>query len=272
MTNMLVEQEHDFARPWAKQRVRIYLWCTVASAVSALGAIIGVGVGILPMTPETGIIACGIFTTPIMIAFATPWFDAPGETRTLLEKANEFQMLWFVAAAVGSELWWELPWLVADCFGLMNLTDQDKWGFAWWYYGVADVRYLQSDGSLWGLELVAVTGACMMLASWFKLRTAGNETAKRIKPLWWSFFSMSMMLTIFIVYYASEFRHGFDNFPRRDFWTISIVLIYENLPWLIAPVVSLPFVAMQLGYLYRKSAREAMEPFVPAASTHRSGV
>jgi hypothetical protein len=32
------------------------------------------------------------------------------------------------------------------------------------------------------------------------------------------------------------------------------VLIYENLPWMIAPIVSLPLVAKQLGYLYGRKA------------------
>ncbi len=268
MTTPVLEQ-HDFARPWAKRRRMIYTACVAASTLFVAGVVIGVGVGAIPMTPEVGVVACFLFTTPIVIVFITSWIDVPGEKRTMLERANEFQMIWFVAAAVGSELWWELPWLVGDSLGLMHLTDKDKWGFAWWYYGVADTRYLTSDGALFGMEVVAVGGACILLAAWFKLRKAGNDPAKRIKPLWWSFFTMSMMLTVFFVYYLAEVRHGFSDFPRRGFWDITIVLIYENLPWLIAPIVSLPFVAQQLGYLYRKSAITAMQATaVDQPSTH----
>jgi hypothetical protein len=66
-----------------------------------------------------------------------------------------------------------------------------------------------------------------------------------------------MMLTVFFIYFVAEARHGFPNFPRHGFWDVSIVLIYENLPWMIAPIVSLPFVAKQMGYLYGRKALNA---------------
>jgi hypothetical protein len=44
-------------------------------------------------------------------------------------------------------------------------------------------------------------------------------------------------------------------------------LVYENLPWMIAPIVSLPFVAKQLGYLY---GRKALNSAMPATGTHAS--
>ena len=46
--------EHDFAKPWAKQRVRTYTWCAAFTVTIALGSIIGVGVGLIPMVPLTG--------------------------------------------------------------------------------------------------------------------------------------------------------------------------------------------------------------------------
>jgi hypothetical protein len=257
-------QEHDFAKPWAKRRVKIYAWCFALASVIAVGVIIGVGVGLLPMAPETGVIACFLFITPVFVAFVTSWLDVPGENRTTLEKANEFQMIWFVVAAAASELWWEVAWLIGDVMGLMHLNQQQRWGFIFWYYGVADVRYLNSDGALWAMEFAVVGGAIILLVAWWKLRAAGNDPAKRIRPLWWSFFAMSVMLTVFFIYYVAEARHGFPDFPRRGFWDISLVLIYENLPWIIAPIVSLPFVAKQLGYLYGKIA-------VRSASAESSG-
>ncbi|WP_181428429.1 Emopamil-binding protein [Mycolicibacterium moriokaense] len=260
----LVEREHDFAKPWAKRRVRIYAWCFAVATIIAVGVIIGVGVGLLPMAPGTGVVACFLFITPVFVAFVTSWIDVPGENRTTLEKANEFQMIWFVVAAAASELWWELAWLIGDVLGWMHLTEKQPWGFIFWYYGVADVRYLNSDGSLWAMEAAVVGGATILLVAWWKLKAAGNDPAKRIRPLWWTFFSMSMMVTVFFIYYVAEARHGFPDFPRRGFWDISIVLIYENLPWVIAPLISLPFVAKQLGYLYGKIA-------LTSASTRPTG-
>jgi hypothetical protein len=247
-----LDQQHDFARPWAKHRVQTYLWSSVYATVIAVGAIVGVGVGWIPMVPETGIWACALFITPVFVAFVASWVDAPGENRTTLEKANEFQMIWFVVAAAASELWWELAWLVGDLFGWMDLDANDRWGWIFWYYGINDVRYLNSDGPLWAMEVAAVGGAALMLVAWFKLRSAGNDPEKRIKPLWWCFFTMSVMLCVFFIYFVAEARHGFPNFPRHNFADVFFILIYENLPWLIAPMVSLPFVAKQLGYLYRQ--------------------
>ncbi|MGY4711547.1 hypothetical protein ACXDF8_18605 [Mycolicibacterium sp. CBM1] len=94
----------------------------------------------------------------------------------------------------------------------------------------------------------------ILLYVWWKLRKAGNDPDKRIRPLWWSFATMAMMLTVFFIYFVAAARHGFPNFPRRDFWGVAMVLVYENLPWMIAPIVSVPFVAKQLGYLYGQRA------------------
>jgi hypothetical protein len=270
----LVRQQHDFTKPWAKHRVRVYLWGSVFTAVVAVGAILGVGVGVIPMVPWTGNIACFLFMTPVFIMFWVAWKDAPGENRTALEKGNEFSMLWFCIAGAASELWWELAWLIGDLFGWMHLDETQRWGWVFWYYGINDVRYLESDGPLWAMELVVVIGAAVMLYAWWKLRKAGNDPAKRIGPLWWTFFTMAAMLTVFVIYFVAEARHGFPNFPRHYFWDITLVLIYENLPWIIAPIVSLPFVAKQLGYLYGQLALQSESTTaatVPARDLASSG-
>ena len=90
---MTMALEHDFTKPWATQRVKVYLLCAAFTATVAVGSIIGVGVGLIPMVPVTGTVACFLFMTPVFIMFIASWIDAPGETRTTLEKANEFQML-----------------------------------------------------------------------------------------------------------------------------------------------------------------------------------
>ena len=247
-----LDQKHDFAKPTASFRKKTYWWSAAYATVIATGLIVGVGVGALPMDPHVGIYGCVLFITPVFVAFAVSWMDAPGENRTTLEKANEFQMVWFLVAAAASELWWELAWLIGDLFGWMHLDAHDRWGWIFWYYGINDTRYLNSDGALWAMELAAVSGAAIMLFSWFKLRAAGNDPKLRIKPLWCCFFTMSVMLSVFFIYFVAEARHSFPDFPRHGFWDVSMILVYENLPWLIAPIISLPFVAKQLGYLYRQ--------------------
>jgi hypothetical protein len=254
-----LDQKHDFAKPPARFRKNVYKSSAAFATVVAVGLILGVGLEVLPMDAAVGIYGCVLFITPVYIAFVVSWIDAPGENRTTLERANEFQMVWFVVAAAASELWWELVWLVGDPLGLMRLDEHDRWGWIFWYYGINDTRYLESDGALWAMEFVAVCGAAVMLYSWFKLRAAGNDPAKRIPPLWCCFVTMSVMLCVFAIYFIAEARHGFPHFERPYFWDVATILIYENLPWLIAPIISLPFVAKQLGYLYRQLPSDAVE-------------
>ncbi len=248
-------EHHDFTKPYAKNRKRIY---TGVAAVMAAGYIVtagGTGLGIFPTTPITGLLACIIFTNAIWVAFWACWFvNGPGEKRTTLEKADEFTMLWACVAAVGSELTWELPWLVADALGRAHITPNDRWVYIWYYYARVDERYLHSDGALWGIEAVVVLAAVLLLVQWFRLRGTPTHDPKRISALWWSLFAMTVMLTIFVVYYAAEVRHGFPN-VQRGFWDLTVIFVYENLPWLLAPMISIPFTAMQLAYLYREQGR-----------------
>ena len=200
----------------------------------------------------------------------TAWWDAPQENRTTLEKANEFMIVWFPITAA-SQIFWELTWLVGDVFGKMNLTEKDHWGWLWWFYGAADTRYLISDAGLFGMESVAVIGGIIMITQWWRLLTARNDVAKRINALWWSVFAMSMMLAVLVIYYIAEARAGFANIDQ-GFWGFALKFVFMNIPWLVAPVVSLPFAAKQLAYLYRSTADVHAERPNMAANLSRSTI
>lgn len=250
-------EQHDFTRPVAKRRTRVYQLCTLVMTVSAIAFIVGVGTGILPNSPATAWIGSLFFVTPFYVALATAWWgDAPGEKRTKLEKANEFQMIWCFIAAFGSEITWELPWLVLDAFGKMDLTADDRWGYFFYFYNQVDTRYLKSDPALYGMELTVVALSIVLLVAGWRIRKAGNgDIAQRIRMQWLSFASMTAMLTIFVIYYMAEVRNGFANI-RKGFWDIVIIFIYDNAAWAIAPIVLLPLVAQQLAYLYSRQALE----------------
>ncbi|MEW5808735.1 MAG: Emopamil-binding protein [Actinomycetota bacterium] len=250
-------EHHDFTRPMAQRRMRIYQLCTAVMTVSAIFFVVGVGTGVLPNSPATAWIGSLFFVTPFYVALATAWWvEAPGENRTKLEKANEFQMIWCFIAAFGSEITWELPWLILDAFGKMDLTAEDRWGYFFYFYNQVDTRYLKSDPALYGMELTVVGLSLVLLFAGWRIRKAGNgDIAQRIRLQWLSFASMSAMLTIFVVYYMAEVRNGFAN-VRKGFWDIVIIFIYDNMAWFIAPVVLLPLVAQQIGYLYRRQALE----------------
>lgn len=60
-------EHHDFTKPYAKNRKRIYAG---VAAVMAAGYIVtagGTGLGIFPTTPITGLVACIIFTNAIWL-------------------------------------------------------------------------------------------------------------------------------------------------------------------------------------------------------------
>ncbi|MDG4666361.1 Emopamil-binding protein [Mycobacterium sp. 236(2023)] len=234
--------------------------------VAIIFFVVGVGTGFVPNSPAAAYIGSMFFVTPFYVALATAWWgDAPGENRTKLEKANEFQMIWCFIAAFGSEITWELPWLILDAFGKMDLTADDRWGYFFYFYNQVDTRYLKSDPALYGMELTVVGLSLVLLFAGWRIRKAGNgDIAQRIRLQWLSFASMSAMLTIFVVYYMGEVRNGFAN-VRKGFWDIAIIFIYDNVAWLIAPIVLLPLVAAQIGYLYRRQALENASSATPPA-------
>lgn len=255
----LPEEIHDFTRPVANRRKRIYFACTTVMTLAIVFFVVGVGTGFIPNSPTAAYIGSLFFVTPFYVALAAAWWgDAPGEKRTKLEKANEFQMIWCVIAAFGSEITWELPWLILDAFGKMHLTEDDRWGYFFYFYNQVDVRYLNSDPALYGMELTVVGLSLVLLFAGWRIKKAGNgDIAQRIRLQWLSFFSMTAMLTIFVVYYMAEVRHGFAN-VRKGFWDIAIVFIYDNMAWAIAPIVLLPLIAQQIAYLYRRQTLESV--------------
>lgn len=210
----------------------------------------------------TGFIAGPALCVPLFVMMAAAWWDAPGENRTTLEKSNEFMLLWFPITA-SSELFWELVWLIGDAFGLMNLTEQDRWGWMWWIYGAADTRYLTSDPGLYGVETFVVLGGIVLVIQWVRLLTAKNDTAKRINALWWCCFALVNNLTAFGIYYVSELRAGFEHL-EQGVWGFTLKFVFMNTPWLVGPLISLPFIVKQLAYLYRISS--PLEG-IPASST-----
>jgi hypothetical protein len=253
---------HDFARPWAPHRLKVYFWCAAFGLLFSVLPIILVGTGVWPMEP-TGLIFGPALCVPLFVAMAAAWWDAPGENRTTLEKSNEFLMVWFPITAA-SEIFWELVWLVGDVLGYMDLTEQDRWGWLWWIYGVADIRYLTSDPGLYAVETFVVIGGITLFVQWFRLGTAGDDIGKRINALWWSCFALTNNLTAFGIYYVSETRASFEHL-EQGFWGFVLKFLFMNSPWLVGPAICLPFIVKQLAYLYRISGPpESPSPESPA--------
>ncbi len=241
---------HGFMRRWEPRRLKVYFWCSVFGLLLSGVPVILVGTGVWPMEP-TGLIFGPALTVPLYVAMAAAWWDAPGEQRTTLEKSNEFLLVWIPITA-SSQIFWELVWLVGDLFGYMDLTEENRWGWMWWFFGAADTRYLTSDPGLFAVETFVVIGGIVLLVQWLRLLAAGDDISKRINALWWCCLALANNLTAFGIYYVSEARASFEHLGQ-GFWGFVLKFVFMNSPWLVGPAICLPFIVKQLAYLYRIS-------------------
>jgi len=250
-----MKRESDLTRDVAPVRRRIYIACGVATIILALVALLGVGFNVISPSP-TNYWVGGIVVIPMFAALGAAWFcDAPGESRTNVEKASELTRVWFLVTAI-SQVTWELPWLVGDVQGWMHFTANDHWGWYWWYYGVADTRYLHSDPNLWAMEMCAIIGGLLTLFAFCRLMTpAKRDIRQHIISLWIGFFGVAMLYTVLIIYYVSAIRAHFD-FCEHTVAGMVVLFFIDNLPWILAPLIVIPSIPMQIDSLYRKLARQ----------------
>ncbi|MBB1023216.1 MULTISPECIES: Emopamil-binding protein [unclassified Dietzia] len=240
---------HDFGRPWGTRRKDIYIWTTVAALVICVVPFAGVVLHWWDAEPA-GFIAAALICGPIIIPMVVAWWDDPGETRTMLERFNEFMIVWIPITA-SSQVLWEITWLIGDLLGHMNLTAEDRWGWFWYFYGAADTRYLISDAGLFGMETVAAIGGCILLYNWLPLLRTKDDDRRRIRILWWCYFAFAMMTAVIIIYYVAEARDSFANI-EQGFWGFALKFVFMNIPWMVAPVVSMLFIPKMMAVLYQR--------------------
>ncbi|MEI2713195.1 MAG: hypothetical protein V9G04_07815 [Nocardioides sp.] len=245
-------QQHDFGRPWAAHRKRIYFWMGVLCFFVTIPPWIGVMLEWWSPEPM-GTIAAGAVCVPIMVPLFAAWWDAPGENRTTLEKAYEFMLVWFPISALSQGLW-ELTWLVGDALGYMNLTEDQHWGWFWWFYGAADTRFLLSDPGIYGMEtVVVVCGAVLMYHHWILIGKGRHDDKIRVRSIYWCAVALTMMQAVIFIYYVSEARSGFA-FIEQGFWGFALKFVFMNLPWLFSPMILIPLIPKMLAYLHAKNA------------------
>jgi len=247
------QQKHNFNRPWATHRKRLYLLDVIMILIVTIIPWAGVLMGKFDPGRSYywwGLIVYFFYVSPVFIA----WWDAPGENRTTLEKAYEFTCVWIPISA-GSQVLWEIPWIVMELMGMMNgAGPQDVWLWFWWGFGVGDTRYLISDPLIFALECGAIPGG--LLLSWilYRLVTAGENSAKRLRSLILLALTFCEMLTVVAIYFIAEIYNGFGhlNYDTYGFaYTFYYLFIYMNIWWFIVPAVALPFVLKMIDYLYR---------------------
>ena len=136
--------ETNFARPVAPHRGRIYLGTGLFTFAVFLLMTIGVQLGFIAPTFTTDVIVNLIFGVPVLLLPLVILWDAPGENRTRLDKAAELT-LFYLPYTAGSQIGYELMFLIGHPLGLWAPTDDPGWKWLWWQYGLADTRYVSGN-------------------------------------------------------------------------------------------------------------------------------
>lgn len=201
-------------------------------------------IGIIPPTPSDDVMS--LVMLPILfVPFAAFW-DNPGEHRTQLERLAEFSYVWLFLSGV-TQTTWELPWFVFDQLGWVhNITAADHWLWPWWVYGVADTRYITSNPTIAGLEFCAgFAGPFELYACWL------FKKGRRVEANWWALLIGWGLTWATVVFFVAEWHVGWMNIQDGDFgfWVKFVGL---NLPWIAAPLGTIPASIKELAYLYEQ--------------------
>lgn len=243
----------NLGRPLYGRRKTIYL-SAAALTIAFVGiALLLVMFRVIPPTPTDMYSSC-IMLAVLFVPFAAFW-DNDGETRTNLERMSEFAFLWLFISGV-TQTFWELPWFILDLTGLIhNVTAEDTWAWMWWVYGGADTRYITSNPTIAGLEFMAGFSGPLEIYGWW-LYTYGKTSQQKIKGAWWALVIGVGLTYLTGVFFVAEWHVDWVNIQQGafGFWVKFVGL---NLPWLIAPIVTIPAAIYELGYLYRLQGYEA---------------
>jgi hypothetical protein len=249
----LLDHEPNFAQPWAPHRKRIYLGTAAFTAFMFVLLTICVSVGIVAPSFTVDVIANLIFGIPvILIPFVVLW-DAPGEKRTRLDKATELTLFWLPYSA-GSQIGYELVFLIGHPLGLWAPTTDPGWKWLWWQYGLADTRYVSGNPWIFALEIVGVTTGVTIFVVWTRLIRTNLSTEARIRWLWLAFTGVAIIMSSTAVYFLAEVGAGFRDIGQGAFG-LWFKFVAENSPFIVVPPLVLYSIHLQIDYLTRKAAR-----------------
>ena len=254
----------DLARPFAPHRLKIYV--VLFSFVGAVFAFmtIAAGTGLVAPSLAVDVAANLIFGTPVIVLPFVLLWKAPGEQRSRLALAAELIMV-YIPLTAGSQLTYELPFLIGHPFNLWGTTSDPGWRWLWWQYGLADTRYRSDDNFIFGLEFGAVLVGILLFVVWTRMLRRDLRDESRIRCLWLSFFGVAVLITGTTAYYVAEVRAGFSDIGQGayGFW---FKFIAENVPYLILPY----FVLYAIYYLTDHLTRLAGPVAASVAASSRS--
>jgi hypothetical protein len=255
----------ELARPFAPHRLRAYVGLLSVVGLVFVFMTIAEATGLLPPTLTVDVAANLIFGIPVLLLPLILFWKARGEQRSRLQLAAELTLI-YIPLTAGSQLTYELPFLLGHPFNLWTPKADPGWQWLWWQYGLADTRYRSDDPWIFGLEFAAVLVGIMLTIAWLRLLRKDLPDESRIKSLWLVFFGIAVLFTGTVVYYVTEIRAGFNDIGQGAYG-LWFKLVGENVPYMILPVFVLYAVYIQIDYLTRRAGRTAESPASVRAET-----
>jgi hypothetical protein len=249
----LETREPNFARPVARHRGRIYLGVGLLTGIVFLGMTFGVEFGLIAPTFTSDVIANLLFGIPVLLVPIALLWNAPGENRNRLDKAAELT-LFYLPYTAGSQIGYELMFLIGHPLGWWTPTTDPGWKWLWWQYALADTRYVSGNPWIFALEVVGVTTGVFVFVMWTRLIKPDLPAESRIRCLWGAFAGCAVLMSSTAVYFLAEVCAGFANIGQGAFG-LGFKFIAENIPFIVLPPLVLYSIHLQIDYLTRRAGK-----------------
>lgn len=179
----------------------------------------------------------------------------------------------YIPLTAGSQLTYELPFLIGHPFNLWGTLSDPGWRWLWWQYGLADTRYRSDDNFIFGLEFGAVLAGILLFVVWMRMLRRDLPDESRIRCLWLSFFGIAVLITGTTAYYVAEIRAGFTDIGQGAFG-LWFKFIGENVPYLILPYFILYAIYYLVDHLTRQAGATAalVDPAIATPPSAHAGV
>jgi hypothetical protein len=262
--------DRDFnpARPFAAQRLNVYIGGLIVLSVFTLIPTIGMQFDVIKPTFTVDVVGNIVLALPSWLVPLIVRWDVPGENRTPLQRGAELILVWLPFTAF-SQIVYELPFLVGNLLGTWETTDDPRWQWLWWQFSLADTRWWGTNPYMFALEFVAIPIGAMLLAVWSRLLRPNTSDEARIRGLWRAFAGMSMLLATTIVYFVSAARTGFADIGQ-GWYGLGFKFIFINLPFLIVPPFVLHAIYRQIDFLTRRVGPRATSAYVRSGDETRN--
>jgi hypothetical protein len=248
------DSEPNFAHPFARHRLRIYVGVAMFTGVMFVLMTIGVAAGFIEPTFTADVIANLLFGVPVMLLPLVILWDAPGEKRSRLDKAAELT-LFYLPYTAGSQIGYELVFLIGHPLGWWGPTNDPGWKWLWWQYGLTDTRYTSGNPWTLGLEIVGVTTGVLVFVMWMRLVRPDLAVESRIRCLWIAFAGCAVLMSSTAVYFLSEVAAGFSDIGQGGFG-LWFKFIGENVPFIVLPPLVLYSIHLQIDFLTRRAGAQ----------------